>query len=206
MNLENLKMHIIEKYNAHTIILYGSFSRGDSDEDSDIDLVAFRDEAEEIQDKSMFCERLLDLWIFPTSKLSDIPDFVQVNGGKILHDENELADSFMRNISHYLSEERQMKSDEEIQNLIKWLEKMHRRAGKQDLEGMYRKNWLLTEILPIYFEINGLFYLGSKDSFRHLRENDSVGFEVYKTMYENPDSKNIEAVIDFLKKLKVQNR
>lgn len=41
MNIEELKEYLLKKYDANTILLYGSYSRGDYSNNSDIDIAIF---------------------------------------------------------------------------------------------------------------------------------------------------------------------
>ena len=41
--LEKVTKYLTQKYNCHTIILYGSYSRDDFTEESDLDIVCFSD-------------------------------------------------------------------------------------------------------------------------------------------------------------------
>ncbi|MED3562143.1 nucleotidyltransferase domain-containing protein [Bacillus xiapuensis] len=43
---DKVSKYLIQKYNCHTIILYGSYSRGDLTEESELDIVCFSDKTD----------------------------------------------------------------------------------------------------------------------------------------------------------------
>ncbi len=53
-----------------------------------------------------------------------------------------------------------------------WHRKMLARARVGDVEGNYRRAWLLTALLENYFAGRNRWYAGSKASLRWLRDND----------------------------------
>lgn len=206
MNTERLIAYIKTHYEVHTIILYGSFARGDHDVESDIDVVAFGDNVAESQDKSLLDGRQLDLWIYPREKMEMPSEFIHITGGQVLLDEAVLAQSFLESIHKFIEAGLQPKSETAIKSSLDWLEKMNRRASKSDLEGAYRKHWLLTEILPIYFEIKNEWYFGSKAGFYHLKNFDMKGYELFERMYSEPNFEHIEAVIYYLRTMTPSGR
>ena len=54
------------------------------------------------------------------------------------------------------------------------------RAGKGDVEGDYRRHWLLKEVLEAYFALRGRWYLGPKKSLALLREENPAHFDVFR--------------------------
>ncbi len=81
---DKVKRYLIQKYNCHTIILYGSYSRGDFTEESDLDIVCFSDKTEDMNDVESFEGKQLDVWIYNTEKMDNPEQFLRVNNGKIL--------------------------------------------------------------------------------------------------------------------------
>jgi len=198
MDFNYLAKLIESKHCVHTIILYGSFAKGNNDEFSDIDIVAFWDEDEELQDKSNLGSNQLDLWIYPSTKMADYKEFIRVNGGIVLLDLRNVAEVFMNNIKHAYQTGPTAKTLEEKKNILKWVRKMYSRSLKEDLEGAYRKSLLLAELLPIYFELKDIWYLGSKYGFEFLKDNDESAYSLYSSLYLANDSDILEDVIKYL--------
>lgn len=205
MNFENLIDYIVTKYNCHTIILYGSFAKGDFDEESDIDLLGFSSTEIEIQDKSAFENRALDLWIYNDNKIDNPDEFIHIRSGRILLDKNNRARAFLTNINLVFQNGPELKSYDAKLNSINWLEKMLLRTSKNDIEGQYRLHWLLTDILPIYFDLIDRWYLGSKESFAWLKENDDEAYNLFERLYADSSDLNIEETILFMKSKLKQN-
>lgn len=198
MDFNYLTKLIESKHCVHTIILYGSFAKGNNDEYSDIDIVAFWDEDEELQDKSNLGSNQLDLWIYPSAKMGDYKEFIRVNGGVILLNRRNIAEAFMSNIKHAYETGPIAKSLEEKKNILKWVRKMYSRSLKEDLEGAYRKSLLFAELLPIYFELNDMWYLGSKYGFEFLKDNDEIAYNLYRSLYLGRAPGVLEDVIKHL--------
>ncbi len=199
MNFDNLVAYITSKYNCHTVILYGSYSKGNFDSESDIDVVGFTSLDLECQDKSTFEGKALDLWIYNDTKINLPNEFLHIHSGNALLDEHGHANFFLSQINECLDKGPEPKSKESKLNTIIWLEKMLNRALKKDTEGMYRLNWLLTELLPIYFEVVDQYYLGSKAAFEWLKVNDPEVFHKFEKVYQQPTKVNIEQLIISIK-------
>lgn len=201
MNFEKLIAYIVEKYQCHTLILYGSYSRGDFDEESDVDLLGFTSLDIEIQDKSVFEGKVLDLWIYNDRKLKEVDQFLHVRRGKILLSENSKAQVFLTDVNELFNRGPKPQTLEAKLNTIHWLEKMQLRSLKGDLEGHYRLHWLLTDLLPIYFELVDQNYLGSKESFAWLKVNDSETYTLFEQAYTDPKADHVVSIIHRLKHL-----
>ncbi|WP_373370828.1 nucleotidyltransferase domain-containing protein [Lederbergia panacisoli] len=66
---EKVTRHLKQKYDYHTIILYGSYSRDDFTEESDLDIVCFSDITEDKNDVESYEGKQLDVWIYNTEKM-----------------------------------------------------------------------------------------------------------------------------------------
>lgn len=63
-------------------------------------------------------------------------------------------------------------AEDEYQARLVWMEKMLDRVRVGDVEGNYRRHWLLTSLLEDYFVLRGEWYRGPKESFRELRHHE----------------------------------
>lgn len=198
MNKEKLVEYITKKYQCHTIILYGSFANGTFDEESDIDVVGFSDNDMELQDKSLFDGRALDLWIYNDNKLKHPEEFLHIRTGLSLLDSNHQAHDFLTQINTLFNKGPEQLAQEAKENHILWLEKMLKRALKNDTEGQYRFHWALTDILPIYFEITNRWYLGSKASLIWLEKNDPEAFNFFKSLYSEASVESLKRTIEYM--------
>lgn len=199
---EELIKYLVQKYNCHTVFLYGSYSFGDYTDESDVDIIGFSDENTEINDINLFKGKQMDIWIYGSDKLNKPDEFLRINGGKILLDQRNLAKKFLLDIDDIFKKGPKKLSFEEKEFLKGWLSKMLIRTTKNDLEGNYRYHWMLKESLEIYFEFKGLWYLGPKKSFRWLKENDDFAYKLFERVFQKDSStKDIEDLLTYLKSI-----
>lgn len=196
---DRLTNYLMESYGCHTIILYGSYVSGDYTEESDIDIVCFSDREEPVNDVSVFEGIQLDVWIYPTSQMGETESFLRVNGGRVLRDERVLADTFLENVRVLFVRGTRKLSTDEKDFLKTWLRKMYVRSAKRDIEGNYRFAWLMRDVLEIYFEMTGRWYLGPKKSFVWLKENDQVAYDLFDRVYRRDVSDDdVENLLDYM--------
>ena len=84
---------LIEKYQPDAIIVYGSFSDGSENQNSDFDALVIAD-CEKQHDDSVIENIVLDVFVYPTKTFRDDYDpeeFVQVFDGKIILDKSKTA-------------------------------------------------------------------------------------------------------------------
>jgi predicted nucleotidyltransferase len=199
MLFDNVKKYLIQKYNCHTIILYGSYSRGDFTEESDLDIVCFSDITEEKNDLESFEGKQLDVWIYNTKKMDNPEQFLRVYKGEILLNDWGVAENFLSKIQKIYNNGPKKLSNEEKDFLKSWLRKMYLRSNKNDIEGDYRFHWMLKDSLEIYFELKGLWYLGPKSSFNWLKENDVMVYDFFtNALAKDAKKSNIEELLDYI--------
>ncbi|MBN3555741.1 nucleotidyltransferase domain-containing protein [Fictibacillus nanhaiensis] len=199
-NLKEIEAYLLKKYDCHTIILYGSYSRGDYTEESDVDLICFSDSVIEDTNEVEFIEgKQLDAWIYPTEKMKLSEPFLRVHGGEIWINKKGLAEAFLVGIQKTVEQGPKKLTHEEKDFLKSWLKKMHVRSAKNDLEGNYRFHWMLKDSLEIYFELKGEWFLGPKVSFQWLKENDPKAFDLFnRALSTNAKDKSSKELINYL--------
>jgi len=198
--LKEIEAYLLKKYDCHTIILYGSYSRGDHTEESDVDLICFSDSVvEDTNEVEFIDEKQLDAWIYPTDKMKQSEPFLRVHKGEIWINKKGLAEEFLASIHNTFEQGPKQLTDDEKDFLKSWLKKMQVRSAKNDLEGNYRFHWMLKDSLEIYFELKGEWFLGPKVSFQRLKENDSKAFDLFNRAL-SMDAKDISSkeLIDYL--------
>lgn len=68
---------------------------------------------------------------------------------------------------------------DEIEARRTWARKMALRIRRCDMEGNFRRAWLLTALLEDYFCLRGLWYQGPKKSFQHLLVSDGATYRAF---------------------------
>ncbi|EJG0042275.1 nucleotidyltransferase domain-containing protein [Vibrio parahaemolyticus] len=194
--MDELQARICEelknKYNPHTIILYGSYARNEANESSDIDVACFCDDTQECKDARMFHGVFLDAVVYPTAYLDSVPEeALRFGDGVVLYDERGLGVEYLSRVTQCLDVGRKPLSGDDVAHLREWVEKMLLRASAEDLDGNYRRTWLQYELLSLYFEVRGLWFLGSKKSFNYLKSQDKSTYDLFVQMYHEPNNLDV---------------
>lgn len=163
---------------CHTIILYGSRARGDASSGSDYDLAGFRAADETVRDTRPWVDGLRDVFLYPEGLIAETPvELLKLRDGLVLLDERDAGAGLLRRLDILYHAGPPPLPDSEVQARKVWAGKMLERATRGDMEGDYRRVWLLTALLEDYFCLRGLWYLGPKTSFRWLNQNDPGALE-----------------------------
>ncbi len=175
-----------EKYNAHTVILYGSRARGDHTPSSDIDIVCFVEGATPSQDARDFEGLYLDAWVYSSESMSaSNDDLLRVADGYCLYDLEGHGAAFLQQLKQRIEQGSKKLSASEINHLKQWVYKMLERAKSSEIESLYRRYWLAVDLLQIYFDLRGQWYFGPKKSLAWLKEHDSVGYQLFSKVYRH---------------------
>ncbi len=176
-------------HQCHTVILYGSFARGDAGPFSDFDLVGFSAQASsKMRDARIYADRFLDLFIFPPSEYEHTSSsHLYMRNGKVLYDEFGKGSEFLKSLEKIYNLGPEKLPDDEKQARRVWVQKMIARAKVDDLEGRFRLTMLKSSILEDYFLLRDQWYLGSKESFSWLRKNDPKLFHDFEKIFQ-PDA------------------
>ena len=199
--LEQIIEYIKQNYNPLSIILYGSYSNGTNNLNSDFDSLVISYDHEQFHDTSFVNGIQLDVFVYPASYFDgdfDCDDFVQIFDGKIIEDSDERGKALqMKVISHL--QNRPQKSKADIDASVDWCIKMLARVKRYDAEGMFRWHWVLVDSLEIFCDIMQHPYLGPKKTLKWMEENHSTAFACYKTALEDFSVDSLENWITCIK-------
>ncbi|WP_281816867.1 nucleotidyltransferase domain-containing protein [Vallitalea longa] len=201
--LIELKNYLVEKYNCHIIILYGSYARGDYTPESDIDIICFADDTHNCNDTEVFNGKQLDVWIYDTKCLNHPEDYLHILNNKILFDSKDMAKDFIGKIDKIYKNGPEKLDENKKQFHRDWLKKMYNRSKKGDIEGIYRHHWMMKDSLEIYFELKGKWFLGVKNSLKWMQENDKTGYDLFKeAIVSEPGSEKCRKIIEYITEIK----
>ncbi len=160
------------EHGCHTVILYGSRARGDAGPESDYDLLGVRDGGESERDARWIDGAYLDAFIHPVSKVEAAgPELLHVRGGVVLCEEGATGARLLARLDAvHAGGPPRLPADEAAARRV-WAHKMVARARRGDLEGHYRRAWLLTALLEDWFLLRGLWYPGPKRALAWLEAN-----------------------------------
>ena len=192
--------YIVNQYEPHTIILYGSYADGSNNTNSDFDALVITDKKCTIHDGNELDGILLDVFIYNTSEFNnkiDYKKYVQIHDGNIVLDQREFGKKLQDNVCKYI-ENLPAKSDEEKQHEVEWCEKMFLRASRGDVEGYFRWHWLLVDSLEIYFILRDEYYYGPKKSLIKMKCNDSEAYSYYNKAITEFNYESLREWINYL--------
>lgn len=182
-NDENIKKIVNElqnKYMCHTIILYGSYARGNANENSDYDIIAIRESGPTARDCQLIDNTYLDAFIYSEDEISKLnASFIRIKDGIVICQKNTLGDDILTKVKEIYNLGPPKLPDFEKKLIITWSNKMLNRAKLQDIEGNFRRHWLLYDLLEAYFQLRDAWYLGPKESFQWLNKHDKKTYQLF---------------------------
>jgi predicted nucleotidyltransferase len=164
---------LVASHGAHTIVLYGSRADGSASAGSDYDIAAFAGIGRTTRITRPVGDAFLDVFVYPEEQLESTPeDFLKLVGGRVLRERGDAGRRLIERAERLLERGPEPLPPDERRALGDWAQKMLVRMARGDAEGDYRRTWLLTDLLPDYFQLRGLWYRGPKKSFAWLAEHD----------------------------------
>lgn len=169
-------------HGVHTIILYGSRTRGEATPESDIDVASYADVAEITRDARLWNDMYLDAFVYPTARLDEAPDgdMLKLCGGQVLLDERGLAEHYLEQVAALEEQGPPALSEAEQRMRRVWVRKMLARLRRGDVEAHYRHHWLLYQLLEDYFALRGEWYRGPKRALADLLGNRPETFVAFE--------------------------
>ena len=195
LNEEKIKeaQRILQKeYYCHTVILYGSYAKGNMISKSDVDMMGVSDKRETIKrDARIWKNTYLDLFIYPDEKILN-PDetLLYMRTSKIIFEKNNIGTKFISDLNNIFKKGPKKLSDDELHARKIWYPKMLNRAKLGDVEGNFRKQHLLITLLEDYFHFRNQWYEGPKYSFDWLKNNDPEVFKLFDQCFKSSASFN----------------
>ena len=178
--LDRLVARLEVEEGCRTIILYGSRARGDAGPGSDYDLVGFRDrKGPPVRETGVRDGALLDVFIYPIERLAEPrADMLHVRGGRVLRDRDGLGESFLAGLDEVFAAGPDPLPADEIAARCNWAWKTLDRAAGGDVEGHFRRAWLLTTQLENFFLLRNAWYPGSKVALSVLQAEHPAVYAV----------------------------
>lgn len=199
--LNVIKDDITKKYKCHTIILYGSRARNKATPISDYDIIAIREKGDLERDCRWFEGFYLDIFVYAEDAIKN-PDasLIRIKDGIVLCQKNNMGDELLDKIKIIFKAGPPITPTWEKHEINTWAKKMLDRAKQNDIEGNFRRHWLLYDLLECYFKLRDKWYLGPKESFQWLKENDRSTYMAFdKALKPEADFNAIEKLIHFVR-------
>lgn len=184
-DLEDICMQLRSRHGCRVVVLYGSHARGDATPGSDYDVAGFAPVAAPLRDARRWRGAFLDVFIYPEARLeSPDAEMLKLRGGRVLFEIDAAGTRFLQRLEHYFDAGPERLPEDEIQARRAWAYKMLDRIRRGDLEGRYRRAWLLTALLEDYFQLRQSWFPGPKEGFEWLRNNDAPTLAAFERALE----------------------
>ena len=169
------------RHRAHTILLYGSRADGSANEYSDYDIAAFSGVERTVREAREVDGQFLDLFIYPDAVLGQpTAEYLTLRGSRIIVQRGDEASDFLNRLDAIFDLGPAPLPADELQARRAWAWKMAARMKRGDIEGAYRRTWLLTVLLDDYFHLRGRWYQGPKKSFQWLGQYDPETYRAFE--------------------------
>lgn len=180
--IERLALDVMTAHDGHTVILYGSRARGDATPHSDVDLLCVRDDGPSLRDARVVDGLYLDAFVYAEAALATIdPALLRVRGGVVIHERQAFGTRLLAQVEELYLRGPVPVPEDERHALMTWARKMlDRIEGRRDVEGDYRRMFLLVRALEDYFGLRNIWYRGEKEALAWLRQHDGQAYSLFE--------------------------
>ena len=199
--LHQIKIDIINNFECHTVILYGSRARGEATATSDYDIIAIRDTGNIERDCRIFSGAYLDIFVYSEDMIKE-PDasLIRIKDGIVLCQKDNLGDELLDKVKAIFNAGPSKTPAWQKHEMNTWVFKMLDRTTQADIEGNFRLHWLLHDLLECYFKLRDAWYLGPKKSFQWLKMNDMETYAAFdEALKPNAKYETIKKLVNFVK-------
>jgi hypothetical protein len=181
-SLDELVEELCARHGCHTIILYGSQAVGRAEPESDYDLLCVRSEGGPGRDVRSWRGLSIDAFIYDEASLAGELDdgFIRIRNGIVLKEKEGFGTHLLERVQVMAERGPAPMPADEITAVQSWAAKMLERIQRGDVVAHYRRVNLLTELLPLYFSMRRLWYLGPKESLAWLQSHDEEAYRTFE--------------------------
>lgn len=179
---------LVRAHGAHTVLLYGSRADDTANDHSDYDIASFAPVARSMRDTRPVEGSYLDVFVHPEAALTQpTTDHLMLRGSRVLLQRGDEADRFLASLDALYETGPEPLPADETQARVSWVRKMALRMRRGDVEGHYRRAWLLTALLEDYFVLRTRWYEGPKKALQWLRVHDPRTYRAFEAALQ-PDA------------------
>lgn len=180
--IEQLALRVMEEHRCHTVVIYGSWARGDATPASDVDLLCVRETGRTVRDARVVGGLYLDAFVHPNAALASLdPSFLRILGGVVLQERDRVGSELLARVREMHDRGPPPIPDDERLALVIWSQKMlDRFRASHGIETDYRRMYLVVRALEDYFALRNAWYEGEKNAFAWLREHDHSTYNLFE--------------------------
>lgn len=180
---------LVRHYKCHTVLLFGSRANGTANKNSDYDLVGITATGNSNRLGKIKAGAYLDIHIYPDAHLRRLDDsFRFISAAVLLYSETRYGTNLIKRLRKLRDLKPRRMSKNQLAFEHSWIEKMLVRITTPDIEGQYRRYWLLYELPMMYFKQRSLHYDGSKEAFAWLKAHDPATSRAFENAFANPSN------------------
>jgi uncharacterized protein len=192
--LKSIVRELREKHRCHTVLLYGSRARGLTTPTSDYDCVGIRRSGEKFRIAKKQKGFFWDVFVYPEKDLRKLDaHHFSWKGAQVLHQDQIYGTKLLGRLDRLLKMPFKPVPSYEIDVVKIWAQKELERCRMNDIQGFFRRAEFLAALVDHYFMVRQKRFLGPKEGFTWIAENDSLTFQRLKRALKYPTN------ISFLK-------
>lgn len=177
--LNSIVKTLIKKYSCHTVILYGSRARGLITPTSDYDVVGVRRVGEKLRIAKRQKGLYWDVFVYPEKDLRKLDEsHFSWKGAKIIYEKGNYGRGLLKRIDKLLKSPFKLHPQYEIDITKVWAQKELDRCRMKDVQGFYRRAEFQNALIEHYFFMRQKRFLGPKEAFEWLKQNDPKVFRL----------------------------
>jgi predicted nucleotidyltransferase len=181
--IEATALGIADEHGCHTVVLYGSYARGDAGDGSDVDLLYIRDAGPTLRDARVIDGVYFDGFVYPQDAFTTIDTaLLRIVGGRVLRERDGAGTALLDRVRERFANGPDPLAADDRNMRIVWAHKMLGRAQSADgVEADYRRMSLILQALEDYFALRTLWFRGAKVAFPWLQLHDDAAYAAFET-------------------------
>jgi predicted nucleotidyltransferase len=187
--LSSIVKTLRQKYHCHTIILYGSRARGLTTPTSDYDVFGVSRNGEKTRIAKKQKGYYWDVFVYPEKDLRKLGDqHFLWKGARIIYEKGPYGEKLLKRLNKILKTPFKPQPQYEIDITKVWAQKDLDRCRMTDIQGLYRRAELHNALIDHYFFMRQKRFLGPKEAFAWLEQNNLKTFKLIQRTLKYPSN------------------
>lgn len=193
------------KYNCHSVILYGSRARGQTTPTSDYDVIGVCKSGKKTRIAKKVEGKFWDVFVYAEKDLKVLSDqHLSWKHAQILYSNGTYAKGLLRRVDKLLKKPFKRHPAYEVKVTIAWAQKELERCRMNDIQGLYRRAEFQNALIDHYFYVRQKRFWGPKEGFAWLKDNDPKTFQlIYRSLKSPTNMKYLKAAASRVYRVKL---